>query len=100
MSVDRETVLEALRSVPEPCAIAMGRDLDIREMGLVEAVAIDGDRVTVTLVLTDPSCVHFTAMSRFIADVLGELEGVGSVDVTISTTELWTPDRLEGAAAA
>jgi metal-sulfur cluster biosynthetic enzyme len=90
----RDSVLEALRRVPEPCSIAMKAPMDICEMGLVEEIEIDGGHVGVTLVLTDPSCVHFTAMKRFISDELLELEGVESVSVGLSTRTLWTPDRV------
>jgi metal-sulfur cluster biosynthetic enzyme len=94
MAVAVAEVMEALRSVPEPCSIAMKTPLDITEMGLVEDVAIDGGRVAIVLVLTDPSCVHFLSMRRFIADALLALDGVEDVEVTMSTTQLWTSDRL------
>jgi metal-sulfur cluster biosynthetic enzyme len=94
MAVGVEEVMAALRSVPEPCSIAMKTPLDITEMGLVEDVAVDGGSVAVVLVLTDPSCVHFLSMRRFIRDALLELDGVDAVEVTMSTTQLWTSDRL------
>jgi metal-sulfur cluster biosynthetic enzyme len=94
MSVTRETVLAALKRVREPCSIAMRAPIDICEMGLVDDVQIAGGRVRVELVLTDPSCAHFTSMRRYIADVLYELEGVDAVDVVLSTAKLWTPDRM------
>jgi metal-sulfur cluster biosynthetic enzyme len=90
----REDVLDALRGVPEPCSIAMKAPMDITEMGLVETIEIDGDHVDVTLVLTDPSCVHFTAMQRYISDELLQLDGVETVAVGISARTLWTPDRV------
>ncbi len=89
----RERVLEALRQVPEPCALLMREPTDIREMGLVERVECADGVVSVELVLTDTSCVHFSGLRRYIADVLTALPGVESVEVTASTTELWTPDR-------
>ena len=90
----REQVLDALRAVPEPCSLLMKAPMDICEMGLVEEIAIDESHVDVTLVLTDPSCVHFTSMQRFISDELLRLEGVETVDVGITTRTLWTPDRV------
>ena len=84
-------VLQALRAVPEPCSIAMRAPTDIYSMGLVERVEIDGSHVHVTLVLTDPSCVHFSAMQRYIADELNALPGVDQVTVTASTSQLWVP---------
>lgn len=100
MSPTREQALEALRSVPEPCSIAMRAPVDICEMGLVEAVCIDGGAIHVELVLTDPSCAHFVSMRRYIRDALLALDGVTSVDVTISTSELWTSGRARPRSAA
>ena len=74
MATTREQVLEALGRVPEPCSIMMKAPMDICAMGLVEDIDIDGGHVRVTLVLTDPSCVHFGAIRRFITDELLGLE--------------------------
>lgn len=91
----REDVMAALRTVPEPCSIVMRAEMDICEMGLVETVDIDaGGNVRVELVLTDPSCVHFVSMRRYITDVLMALDGVTGVRVVMSTRELWTPERV------
>jgi metal-sulfur cluster biosynthetic enzyme len=90
-----EQVWRQLRTVPEPCGLLMREEIDICQMGLVEKVECEGGTVRVELVLTDTSCVHFTGMRRYITDVLTALPGVSSVEVTVSTTELWTPDRRE-----
>lgn len=71
----------------------MREDDDIVSMGLVERVDCRDGLVEVELVLTDASCVHFTGMRRFIADVLADLPGVDTVEVTASRTKMWTPDR-------
>jgi metal-sulfur cluster biosynthetic enzyme len=94
MSVVATTVLDALRSVTEPCSILMRRPMSIVDMGLIESVEIEGGHVHVTLVLTDASCVHFTSMQRYIREVLLELEAVDEVTVGMSVTQLWTPDRM------
>ena len=94
MSVTEAAVRESLRGIPEPCSIAMRTPMDICEMGLVESVQIDGSKVTVTLVLTDPSCVHFAGMQRYIRDELLALDGVQVVEVGASERLLWTPDRV------
>lgn len=51
----------------------------------------------VVLVLTDPSCVHYTALRCSIHDILIEVPGVTSIEVTASRTTLWTCDRREQA---
>ena len=91
----RERVLEALRTVPEPCSIAMGDTLNICEMGLVEEIDIDGAAVRIELVLTDTSCVHFMSMRRYITDAVSDIDGVETVEVGMSTRVLWTPDRVQ-----
>jgi metal-sulfur cluster biosynthetic enzyme len=88
-----EEIRARLAAVPEPCGLLMRTPLDICEMGLVDEISCDGARVRVELVLTDTSCVHYTGMRRYITDVLLELPGVEAVEVTVSTTKLWTPDR-------
>ena len=90
-----DAIRAQLRKVPEPCGLLMRAPLDICEMGLVDEISCSGGRVRVVLVLTDPSCVHFGGMRRYITDVLLELPGVEAVEVAISTTTLWTPDRRE-----
>jgi metal-sulfur cluster biosynthetic enzyme len=88
-----DRIREELRRVPEPCGLLMREEIDIVAMGLVDEIeCLDGD-VRVVLVLTDASCVHFTGLQRYIGDVVGALPGVGSVTVTASTTDIWTPDR-------
>jgi metal-sulfur cluster biosynthetic enzyme len=69
--------------------------IDICEMGLVDEVECDGGEVRVVLVLTDTSRVHYTGLRRYIIDTLAALPGVESVQVSKSTTELWTPDRRQ-----
>lgn len=90
----------ALHRVPEPCGILMREPIDICDMGLVDQIEHDDGHVRIVLVLTDASCVHFTGLQRYIADVVGELPGIASVAVTASTTEMWTPDRRRAPAGA
>lgn len=92
-----ERVRYELRRVPEPCGLLMREPIDICEMGLVEHVECHDGEVRVELVLTDTSCVHFSGLRRYIADVVGALPGVRSVHVTASTTIMWTPDRRQRA---
>jgi metal-sulfur cluster biosynthetic enzyme len=95
-----EEIRAQLRKVPEPCALLMRTPLDICEMGLVDEIGCDAGTVRVELVLTDTSCVHYAGLRGYITDMLLELPGVQSVDVTISTTKLWTPDRRDPLALA
>jgi len=88
-------IREQLRKVPEPCGLLMRQPIDICQMGLVDEVECADGHVRVVLVLTDTSCVHYSELKRYITDVLSRLPGVRSVEVTASTTKLWTPDRKQ-----
>lgn len=95
MPVTRDEVFEALRAVPEPCSITMQRTpTDIVAMGLVESIVVEGSTVEVCLVLTDTACVHFNGMRDYVTSVLLTHDGIDSVSVTMSTSSLWTTDRM------
>jgi ATP-binding protein involved in chromosome partitioning len=87
-------VEKALELVIDPCSKAMGSPMDIVTMGLVESIDIDGGKVTITVILTDAACYFFTAIEQFVTDVVGVLPDVDEVDVQISSTTLWSPDRI------
>lgn len=92
----RHAIAARLDAIPEPCSIAMGATTSLAGMGLVDDIAIaDDGRVTITLCLTDPGCVHFTGMQRFISDEVGAIEGVACVTVVQTLDKLWTPDRAK-----
>lgn len=86
--------LDQLRLIPEPCSIVMGGTVNLVQMGLVDDIAVDEGHVTVTLLLTDASCIHFRAMQRYIADAVGALPDVSGVTVLQTSTKIWTPDRM------
>lgn len=90
----REAVVAGLRTVTDPCSLAMGAPIDIWCLGLVETLGIAGGRVTVGLVLTDFSCVYFQNIRRYVTDALLDVPGVDEVDVELVTTTLWTADRM------
>jgi len=92
--VDIATITKALEAVVDPCSKAMGKPMDIVTMGLVESISIDGHKVTLTVILTDANCFFFGDIEHFVADVLTDLPGVDEVDVQISSTTLWSPDRV------
>lgn len=99
MDITRESIFQALRAVADPCSIAMLAPQSIVDLGLVESISITGRAVRISLVLTDASCVHFSGMRGYISDLLLGLDGVDSVEVVASTTQLWTPDRQNPASA-
>jgi metal-sulfur cluster biosynthetic enzyme len=93
-AIEAGAITKALEAVVDPCSKAMGRPMDIVTMGLVESISIEDHKVTLTIILTDANCFFFGDIERFVADVLTDLPGVEEVDVQISSTTLWSPDRV------
>jgi metal-sulfur cluster biosynthetic enzyme len=90
----REQIVEQLTQVIDPCSLSMGGRRDIRAMGLVEAVNVDGTTVRIELVLTDPACVFWTGIKQNAIDVVSDLPGVAKVEVEISRRATWSPRRM------
>ncbi|MCP5380402.1 MAG: DUF59 domain-containing protein [Novosphingobium sp.] len=84
-----------LDAILDPCSVAMRDPMGLVEMGLVEDIAIATDgAVTVTLCLTDTSCVHFAGIAAYIRDALLPLAGVSSVDIAHTLDTIWTDERI------
>jgi metal-sulfur cluster biosynthetic enzyme len=88
----------ALGGVVDPCSLALGAPTDIWQMGLVEHLEVDGGRVRVGLVLTDPACVFFRGIRSHVVDALSAVPGVEDVDVELVAGVVWTPDRMQPSA--
>jgi metal-sulfur cluster biosynthetic enzyme len=92
-------LLAQLDKVLEPCSIAMGRPQSIRQMGLIEELSVRNGTARVVLCLTDPACINYGRIVRYITDALLELDEVNAVEVSQTTEKLWTPDRVTSAQA-
>lgn len=91
----RQQAVAALDTIMDPCSIASGRPLSVIGLGLVAAedIVIDGDRVEVGLVLTDPMCSFYRNISTAIQT---ELTAIGFARVDIATRpQLWEPGRMK-----
>jgi len=86
-----ELIRKALRAVKDP---ELG--LNIMDIGLVydAAVSDDGD-VRVKMTLTSPGCPSGAEIMQDARTVLGELDGVRSVDIELVWEPYWTPDRID-----
>src|SRR3954454_14118234 len=84
MLVTDAQILDALRPVQDPELHVSIVDLD-----MVRGIAIDGDRVTVTVALTVAGCPMRTEITSRVEQALVGLEGVGQVEVelTVMTEE-------------
>ena len=84
-----DDVQEALSNVIDP---ELG--LDFVELGLIYGVDIDGGAVHVTFSLTTPACPIGPQVSEQIDEFVSELDGVTSVESTMTFSPPWTPDRM------
>ncbi len=87
--VNTEDVEAALTNVIDP---ELG--LDFVELGLIYGVEISGGDVTVTFTLTSPGCPIGPQVSEQIDEFVSELDGVESVETTMTFTPPWTPERM------
>lgn len=97
-AVDPETVRDRLRSVVDPCSAAIGTDLDVVELGLVETVAVDDGAVTVSMRLTSPGCMMVEYFAREVDAVVGAIDGVESVALETDAGFDWHRGLMEPSA--
>ncbi len=87
-----DAIVEALRDVYDPCC--REKAISVVDMGLVRAVAVDGDDARVELVLTTGWCPFVVDLLTSIKGRLEDLPEVGDAKVEIVWDEAWTSDRL------
>jgi metal-sulfur cluster biosynthetic enzyme len=92
---DRTQVRDALARVVDPCSIATGVPLTLFEMGMVEDIAIEDGRVSVTLVLTSPVCWQAGNIIAAVETSIGGIPGVASVSCTVNHSAEWLPEQME-----
>ena len=82
---------KALRAVKDP-----ELNLNIIDIGLVYDVEVgEGGKVRVKMTLTSPGCPAGTEILDDVKRVLGDLEGVESVDVELVWDPYWTPEKMD-----
>ncbi|WP_205697498.1 metal-sulfur cluster assembly factor [Conexibacter sp. SYSU D00693] len=84
-----DEVEEALTNVIDP---ELG--LDFVELGLIYGIEVDGGDVHVTFTLTSPGCPIGPQVSEQIEEFVSELDGVESVESSMTFAPPWTPDRM------
>jgi metal-sulfur cluster biosynthetic enzyme len=86
------TIIDALRSVYDPCC--QERGISVVDMGLVRSVDVDGGNARVELLLTTGWCpftAHLLTAVRERVEALPEVEGAA---VEVVWDEPWTTGRL------
>ncbi len=89
---------DALRRVVDPCSIATGVPVDLLDMGLVKDLRFDGSTARVELIVTSPLCMQIGLIVDRVREVLAEVDGVGSVEVTVDARAEWWPGMMAASA--
>jgi metal-sulfur cluster biosynthetic enzyme len=84
-----DQVEEALTNVIDP---ELG--LDFVELGLIYGIEVEDGHVHVSYSLTSPGCPIGPQVAEQIQEFAGELDGVETVETTLTFTPPWTPERM------
>ncbi len=89
MSIGRESIIDALRTVFDP---ELGTS--VVDLGLIYGVQIEAGRVRITMTLTAQGCPLHDSLSEWVRRALREVPGVEDVEVSLTFDPPWTPDRI------
>jgi metal-sulfur cluster biosynthetic enzyme len=94
MAIAEDNVREALKQVIDPELF-----VNIVDLGLIYDVKISEadegkSNVDVEMTMTSPACPAGPQLLGQSKSVVGNLEGVGEVDVRLVMDPPWTPDRM------
>lgn len=86
-----ESIRKAIRAVKDP-----ELNLNIIDIGLVyEVEADDAGDVRIQMTLTSPGCPAGTEIIQDVKRVVGDMNGVRSVDVELVWEPYWTPEKMD-----
>ena len=85
----KEEIFEVLKGVIDP---EIG--LNIVDLGLVYAVEITGNEISVTMTLTTPGCPMHNSITTWVEKVITQLDKEASVRVNLVWEPRWTPDLM------
>jgi metal-sulfur cluster biosynthetic enzyme len=95
-SAGREAVIAALDNCFDPCC--RERRISVVDMGLIESIEIQDERVRVEMVLTTGWCPFASRLLEMVEEEVGNLPGVDTVDVEVVWDPTWTPARMSAGA--
>jgi metal-sulfur cluster biosynthetic enzyme len=88
--VSEDQVKLALRRVKDP-----DLQLNIIDLGLVYAIAVDGTTVKIDMTLTSPACPSGPELMTNAESEVKSLPGVEKVEVNLVWMPFWTPEKME-----
>ena len=87
--VTKEEIHEILKKVQDP---EIG--LDIISLGLVYNIEVNDNKVKVLMTFTTPMCPYGPVLLDDVRRHASSIEGVKEVDVEITFTPVWSPDKM------
>ena len=88
--VTEDQVKSALRKVKDP-----ELNLNILDLGLVYAIAVEGSAVNIDMSLTSPGCPSGPEIMTNAEQAIRSLPGVTDVSVNLVWSPFWSPERIE-----
>jgi metal-sulfur cluster biosynthetic enzyme len=93
MPIAEESILAALRQVRDPELM-----VNVVDLGLIYGIGVDEidgkSNVHVMMTMTTPACPFGPELVREVKEVVAGLDGVGTVEVQITLSPPWTPERM------
>src|SRR5262245_12053097 len=89
-ALTEDQVKLALRRVKDP-----ELNLNVLDLGLVYAIRVDGNDVSVDMTLTSPGCPSGPEIMTDEERHLKAIPGVGDVAVNLVWSPFWSPERIE-----
>ncbi len=93
MAIAEETVYEALRKVRDPELM-----VNIVDLGLIYGIGVDESdgksNLLVIMTMTTPACPYGPELLAEVKNILAALPGAGQVEVRLTLSPPWTPDRM------
>ena len=87
--VQKDSIEKALQKVYDP-----ELHLDVWSLGLIYDVKIEGSKVHVLMSLTSPVCPYGPELIADVRRNTAAVDGVGSVEVELTFSPPWGPDRM------
>ena len=85
----KEQVIEVLKMIYDPEI-----QLDIWSLGLVYDIKVEGKKVNILMTFTSPMCPYGPALLDDVRRQLSAIDGVGEVDVEITFSPVWGPEKM------
>lgn len=89
-TISEDQVKLALRRVKDP-----ELNLNILDLGLIYAIKVEGNDVSIDMSLTSPGCPSGPEIMTEAEGQLKALPGVGTVAMNLVWSPPWTPERIE-----